>query len=106
MATLGVIVNRAPADIGVALSAAIAAENPVGPMLTRGRGCVRLCNTSGNARLYVALQDTAPDASVPGIPVFVGAWFPGNLQITPDGGVWAWASRDDATMTALVTAWS
>ena len=106
MATLPVTVNRAPADIGATLSAAMAAENPVGPVATRGRGTVSLCNTSGNARLYVALQDTAPDTSVPGIPVRVGEWFPEDLQITPAGGVWAWASRDDATMTALVTGWS
>ena len=108
MTTLPVTVNKVPADIGVALSAAIEAENPVGPMSMRGRGRVRLFNSSGNARLYVGVQDTAPDASVPGVLVRPGAWWlpDEDLEITPAGGVWAWSNRDGAKITALVTAWS
>ena len=61
----------------------------------RGRGSVRLCNSSGNARIYLAIQKLEPGADVPGIPVRVGEWYPDELlQITPAGGVWAWAGRD------------
>ena len=106
MTTLSLTLNMAPADIGAGLSAAIAAENPVGPMSGRGRGLVRLCNTSGNARIYVAVQVDPPDGTVPGIPVRVGDWFPLDLQVTVAGGIWAWASRDGAKIMALVVGWA
>ena len=106
MDTLPLTVDTVPADIGVALSAALAAANPVGPMSGRGRALVRLCNTSGNARLYLAVQADAPDGTVPGIPVRVGDWYPLDLQITPAGGIWAWASRDGAKIMAQVVRWS
>ena len=112
MAHLAVTVGKAPVDIGIALSVAIAAENPVGPMSTRGRGAVSLFNSSGNASLYVSLGETAPDGSVPPVRVRPGEWYLADdaLQVRPaaDGGerIWAWASRDDATMTAIVTQWS
>ena len=107
---LPVTVGTAPADISTPLSAALAAENPVGPMASRGRGRVRLFNSAGNASLYVLIGDAAPDGTVAPVRVRPGEWFPEELDVRPaaDGGdrVWAWASRDDATVTALVTAWS
>lgn len=110
MATLPVSVGTAPVDIGVALSAAMAAANPVGPMASRGRGRVRLFNSAGNASLYVLIRATTPDGGVPPIRVRPGEWFPNDLEVRPatDGGdrVWCWATRDDATCTALVTRWS
>ena len=108
MTTLPVTVDRAPVDIGVALSAAISAANPVGPMATRGRGYVRLFNATVDAQLYVTLGDSAPDGSVPPVRVRPGEWYPEDLQIVPAGGdrIWAWATRDDASITAVVTGWS
>ena len=112
MAHLAVTVGKAPVDIGVALSAAIAAENPVGPMSTRGRGAVSLFNSSGNASLYVHIGESAPDESIPPVRVRPGEWYVADdaLQVRPaaDGGdrIWAWATRDDASITAVVTQWS
>lgn len=97
-----VTVNQAAADIGITLSSLLANEAPVG----RGRGSVRLFNSAGNARLYIALQDTAPDSDMPGVGVRPGEWFPMDIQITPAGGVWAWAGKDGAKITALVVGWS
>ena len=104
MATLPLNVNAVPADIGATLSAAIAAENPVGS--SAGRGVVRLCNTDDSATIYLAVQVGVPDGTVPGVPVRVGEWFPEDLEITPDGGLWAWTARAEAKVTALVTRWS
>ena len=112
MAHLAVTVGKAPADIGIPLSAAIAAENPVGPVARRGRGAVSLFNSAGNASLYVHVGATAPDGSVPPVRVRPGEWYRADdaLQVWPaaDGGerIWAWASRDDASITAVVTQWS
>lgn len=100
--TFPVTVGATPTDIGLALSGLLLAEEPSGA----GRGMVRMCNASGNTRLYILIQDTAPDGNLPGLPVRPGDWFPEDIQITPAGGVWAWAGRDGATMTALVVSWS
>lgn len=102
--TFPLTVGTTPTDIGLALSTLLSAEQPMG--FRTGRGAARLCNSSVNARLYVLIQDTAPDGSVPGLPVRPGEWFPEDIQITPAGGVWAWAGRDHAVMTALVVQWS
>ena len=108
MTTLPVTVGTAPVDIGAVLSASMAAANPVGPMATRGRGYVRLFNATVDAQLYVFIGESAPDGSVPPVRVRPGEWFAADVQIVPSGGdrVWAWSSRDDANMTALVTGWS
>ena len=101
--TFPVTVGTTPTDIGLVLSAILTQE---AAPVNVGRGAVRLCNTAGNTRLYVLIQDTAPDGSAPGLPVRPGDWFPEDIQITPAGGVWAWAGRDGATMSALIVAWS
>ena len=105
MTTLPITLGPAPTDIGVVLSVALEAENPVGPAGGRGRGSVRLCNSSGNARIYLAIQKLEPGVDVPGIPVRVGEWYPEPLQITPAGGVWAWAGRDGTQITVIVVGW-
>ena len=99
--TIPLVVGTTPTDIGATLSAHLLAQAPA----TAGWGAVRLCNTAGNARLYILLQDTAPDGSAPGLPVRPGEWFPEDVQVMPSGGVWAWAGRDGAAITALVTSW-
>ena len=76
MAHLAVTVGKAPVDIGIALSAAIAAENPVGPMSTRGRGAVSLFNSAGNASLYVSRRrDGARWVAIPPVRVRPGEWY-------------------------------
>ena len=95
------------ADIGLALSAAIATENPVGPVDSRGRGTVRLFNIDDNSTAYLHLDDdTEPDASVSGIPIPIGGEFSGDIQITPSGGVWCWANKSGTKLQALVVGWS
>ena len=105
MTTLPITLGPAPTDIGVVLSAAIAVENPTNPTALLGRGLVRLCNSSGRDRIYLVIQELEPGADVPGIPVRVGEWYPEPLQITPDGGIWAWAGSDSTQITALVVGW-
>ena len=100
--TFPLAVGTTPTDIGLSLSTILDREAPVGA----GRGMVRLCNTAGNTRLYVLIQDDAPDGSTPGLPVRTGDWFPEDIQIKPTGGVWAWAGRDGAQIVALVVGWS
>ena len=107
MTTVPVALSTAPVDIAVALSAnafPAAGANP------GGRGAVRLFNSAGNASLYVLIRGTAPDGTVPPVRVRPGEWFPEPVDVRPaaDGGdrVWAWASRDDVTVTALIVRWS
>ena len=100
------IVGPDRADIGVALSAAIATENPTGPVDGRGRGLVRLFNVDDNAVAYLHFGDTEPDADVAGIPLPIGGLFPEDIQITPDGGVWAWSGSEGTRLHALVVGWS
>ena len=75
--TFPVTVGTTPTDIGLVLSAILTQE---AAPVNVGRGAVRLCNTAGNTRLYVLIQDTAPDGSVPGLPVRPGDWFPEDLS--------------------------
>ena len=106
MTTLYVTVNMTKADIGETISGLMAAANAVGPVASRGRGRVRLCNVDDNGKLFLALQDDEPSAAVRGIPVNVGAWFPHELDIVSSGGIWAWSNRDNTKVAVWVTAWS
>ena len=94
------------ADIGAALSAAIATENPTGPADSRGRGHVRLFNVDDNATAYLHFGDTEPDADVSGILLPIGERFPEDIQIKPAGGVWVWSGSEGTRLSALVVGWS
>ena len=91
-------------DIGLALSAALIAENPVGS--AAGRGSVKIFNVDDNATAYLHFGDTEPDASVSGIPIPIGQRFPEDIQITPAGGVWAWSGSAGTRLAVLVLEWS
>ena len=104
MHSFSIQVGPNKADIGVALSAAIAAENPVGS--TAGRGVVRLFNTDDNASVYLSFGNTEPGSDVAGILLPIGQRFPEDIQITSDGGVWAWSGSEGTRLNALVVGWS
>ena len=106
MFSISLTVGPDRADIGLALSAAIATENPTGPVADRGRATVRLFNDDDNAAAYLHFGDTEPDASVSGIPIPIGGHFPEDIQVTPAGNVWAWAGKAETRLTALVLGWS
>ncbi len=121
-------IDKAPADIGLALSAQVLAattasrlaanaasypdatpDDPAPPAVPgTGRAVMRLCNVDDNATIYLAFQKAAPDGSDPmfpavtGIPVRLGEWFPHDLDIWEEGGIWAWASRDGTKAVALL----
>ena len=71
-----------------------------------GRGVIQLHNVDGNASFYLAFGDTEPGPGAAGIPVPVGKRFPEDIQITPDGGVWAWANKAGTKLQAVVVGWS
>ena len=106
MTTFAIALTTAPVDIGAELSGTVfTTGKPAGA--ADGRGALLLYNGTGNASIYVLIQDAAPDnTSPPGIRVRPGEWFPEEIQASAAGGAWAWASRDDVTATGLVVAWS
>lgn len=104
MYSIPLTVGPQKADIGLALSAAITAQNPVGS--ETGRGLVQLFNSDDNAAFYLAFGDTEPGADVAGIPVPIGGRFPDDLQITPNGGVWAWSNKTGTRLQAVIAGWS
>ena len=105
MHSLALTVGPDRADIGAALSTAIATENAVGRVSDRGRGTVRLYNVDDTAAAYLHFGDTEPGADVAGILLPIGQRFPEDIQITPAGGVWAWA-REGTKLQAVVVGWS
>ena len=104
MFSISLTVGPDRADIGLALSAALIAANPVGS--AAGRGTIRLWNVDDNATAYLNFGDAEPDASVSGIPLPIGERFQEDIQVTPDGGVWAWSGSEGTRLKALVMGWS
>ena len=105
MDTTTITLGTAPTDIGASLSAGIFTDTTRPAGSVQGRGSIRLYNAAVDASIYVAVQDTTPDGDTAAVRVRPQTWFPIELQVTPDGGVWAWASRADTKASAWVTSW-
>lgn len=102
MHSLALTVGPDRADIGLVLSAALITENPTGS--ADGRGLIRLYNVDDNSAVYLAFGDTDPGAA--GVPLPIGGEFSEDIQITPAGGVWAWANKTGTKLQAVVVGWS